>query len=88
MIPVYNCYNTIGETIASVLEQDPGKEIMQIEVVDDGSTDGNVQELVERLGRGRIEYFRKDYNQGSLANFETCINRARGKLVHLLHGDD
>ena len=25
---------------------------------------------------------------GSLRNFETCINRSRGKYIHLLHGDD
>jgi len=88
MIPVYNCFDTLAETINSVLIQDPGKEYMQIEVVDDGSTDGDVKELVEHLGKGRIEYFRKEHNEGSLANFETCISRARGVLVHLLHGDD
>jgi glycosyltransferase involved in cell wall biosynthesis len=88
MIPVYNCYSTLSETIASVLMQDPGEDKMQIEVIDDGSTDGDVKELVEQLGKGRIEYFKKVHNEGSLANFETCINRARGKLVHLLHGDD
>lgn len=88
MIPAYNCYGTLGETISSVLMQDPGKEQMQIEVVDDGSTDGDVKELVERLGKGRIGYFRKERNEGSLAAFETCLNRAKGKLVHLLHGDD
>lgn len=88
MIPAYNCYHTLGETITSVLIQDQGKEQMQIEVVDDGSTDGDVKELVERLGKGRVGYFRKEHNEGSLANFETCINRARGRLIHLLHGDD
>jgi glycosyltransferase involved in cell wall biosynthesis len=88
MIPAYNCYDTVGKTITSVLMQDPGKEVMQIEVVDDGSTDGNVKEVVEQLGKGRVEYFRKEKNEGSLANFETCIKRARGKLVHILHGDD
>ena len=88
MIPAYNCYNTLIETIASVLMQDLGKDQMQIEVVDDGSTDGDVKKLVEQLGKGRIEYFRHENNLGSLAAFETCLNRARGKLIHLLHGDD
>lgn len=88
MIPAYNCFDTLGETINSILLQDPGKDQMQIEVIDDGSTDGDVKELVERLGKGRIEYFRHTRNMGSLASFETCLNRARGKLVHLLHGDD
>ena len=88
MIPAYNCYDTLGETLSSILIQDPGEQLMQIQVVDDGSTDGDVRELVERLGNGRVEYFRKEQNEGSLANFETCINRAKGKLIHLLHGDD
>ncbi|HTM91087.1 MAG TPA: glycosyltransferase [Flavisolibacter sp.] len=58
MIPVYNCYQTLGETLASVLGQDRGKDQMQIEVSDDGSTDSNVKELVEPIGKGRIGYFR------------------------------
>jgi glycosyltransferase involved in cell wall biosynthesis len=58
MIPVYNCYQTLGETLTSVLAQDRGEDQMQIEVNDEGSTDGNVKELVERIGKGRIGYFR------------------------------
>jgi glycosyltransferase involved in cell wall biosynthesis len=88
MIPAYNCYNTLVETIASVLMQDPGEDQMQIAVVDDGSTDGDVKALVEQLGKGRVEYFSHGHNRGSLATFETCLNKARGQLVHLLHGDD
>lgn len=88
MIPVYNCYQTLGETLISVVSQDRGKHQMQIEVVDDGSTDANVKDLVEHIGKGRIGYFRKEHNEGSLANFETCINRSRGKFIHILHGDD
>ena len=62
MIPAYNCYNTLGETISSVLVQDPGKDQMQIEVIDDGSTDGNVKELVERIGGGHFgEVYEEDY---------------------------
>lgn len=88
MIPVYNCYQTLGETLASVVAQDRGEAQMQIEVIDDGSTDGNVKELVDSVGKGRVDYFRKEQNQGSLANFETCIKRSKGKFIHILHGDD
>ncbi len=38
MIPTYNCAGYLRETLASVLSQDPGPEIMQIEVIDDRST--------------------------------------------------
>ncbi|WP_044624920.1 glycosyltransferase [Neotamlana nanhaiensis] len=88
MIPVYNCFKFIEETITSVLDQDLGENIMQIEVIDDYSTDGKVEELVKQLGNGRVQYFRQKQNVGSLRNFETCINRSKGKYVHILHGDD
>lgn len=88
MIPVYNCALFLTETLESVLTQAMPEEKMQIEVIDDASTDTDVASLVSRLGKGRIKYFRQVENVGSLRNFETCINRARGHLVHILHGDD
>ncbi|MBD0850797.1 glycosyltransferase family 2 protein [Maribacter arenosus] len=88
MIPVYNCIDYLKETMESVLQQDAGLELMQIEVVDDCSSDGDVEELVKKIGKGRIGYYRQEENLGSLRNFETCINRSKGKYIHLLHGDD
>jgi glycosyltransferase involved in cell wall biosynthesis len=88
MIPTYNCITFLETTLKSVLDQDWGEELMQIEVIDDCSTDGNVEALVQEVGKGRIGYFRQEINRGSLRNFETCINRAKGEWVHLLHGDD
>ncbi len=88
MIPCYNCSTFLIEAICSVLKQDPGPEIMQIEVVDDASTDSDVQSLVERWGKGRVNYFRQQENVGSLRNFETCLNRSTGYYIHLLHADD
>jgi glycosyltransferase involved in cell wall biosynthesis len=88
MIPVYNCAQYLPETIASVLVQDQGEKLMQIEVIDDASTDQDVEQLVARVGKGRVQYFRQPANVGSLRNFLTCLNRAKGRLVHLLHGDD
>lgn len=88
MIPVYNCAHLLPQALASILEQDPGPEHMQIEVVDDASTDADVAAIVQSVGKGRVQYFRQPENVGSLRNFEVCINRARGYLVHLLHGDD
>lgn len=88
MIPIYNCAAYIEETLRSVLAQDLGRGVMQIQVVDDASTDIDVQALVARIGGGRIDYYRQVKNVGSLRNFETCINRARGHLIHLLHADD
>jgi glycosyltransferase involved in cell wall biosynthesis len=88
MIPTYNSTAYLKETLISVLAQDIGAENMQIEVVDDASTDEDVEALVALIGGGRVQYFRQAENVGSLRNFETCLNRSRGQFIHLLHGDD
>lgn len=61
---------------------------MQIEVVDDASGDADIDALVRAMGNGRVNYFRQRENVGSLRNFQTCLDRSRGRLVHILHGDD
>lgn len=87
MIPAYNCARYLKKTLESVLAQDPGKEIMQIEVIDDCSTD-NVEKIVTETGKGRVLFYKQPYNKGSLRNFETSLNRSHGQYIHLLHGDD
>lgn len=68
--------------------QDPGPELMQIEVIDDGSTLDDPRAVVAEIGRGRISFYRQAQNMGHTKNFETCLKLARGKVIHLLHGDD
>jgi len=88
MIPSYNCSQYLRPALESVLLQDPGPELMQIEVIDDCSTDEDVEALVREIGKGRVGFFRQKENVGSLRNFETCLKRSKGLLIHLLHGDD
>lgn len=88
MIPTYNCANYLRETLASVLAQDPGSDAMQIEVVDDDSTRDDPEKVVVELGRGRVGFYRQRRNVGHTRNFQTCLELARGHLIHLLHGDD
>ncbi|HAX78636.1 MAG TPA: family 2 glycosyl transferase [Cyanobacteria bacterium UBA11372] len=88
MIPTYNCAKYLRQTLASVLAQDPGSEVMQIEVVDDRSTQDDPAAVVEELGGGRVGFYRQAQNVGHVKNFQTCLERSRGHLIHLLHGDD
>jgi glycosyltransferase involved in cell wall biosynthesis len=88
MIPTYNCARYLEATLRSVLSQDPGREAMQIEVVDDHSTADNPEGVVARVGRGRVEFHRQPGNVGVVDNLNTCLRRSRGELVHVLHGDD
>ncbi len=87
MIPTFNCNQLLRTTLESVLAQAPGPEVMQIEVVDDHSADDPAP-IVAALGRGRVAYSRQPRNVGITKNFATCLSLARGRLVHLLHGDD
>jgi glycosyltransferase involved in cell wall biosynthesis len=88
MIPTYNCSGFLVETIESVLANFSDLNNVQIEVVDDKSTDKDVEKIVREMGNGNIAFFQQTMNVGSLRNFETCINRARGQWIHILHGDD
>jgi hypothetical protein len=88
MIPTYNCAAYLRETLTSVLLQDPGPNMMQIEVVDDHSTRDDPEAVVAAVGNGRVSFYRQPQNVGHTENFATCLRRSRGKLVHLLHGDD
>lgn len=88
MIPTYNCADYLRDTLSSVLAQDPGPEKMQIEVIDDHSTEDDPEAVVKELGQGRVQFYRQPANGGYIRNFETCLQRSRGRLIHLLHGDD
>ena len=88
MIPTYNNDAYLGRTLTAVLEQAPTADEMQIEVVDDCSTEGDAATLVHEIAGDRVAYFRQAANLGVARNLSSCIARARGQLVHLLHGDD
>jgi glycosyltransferase involved in cell wall biosynthesis len=86
MVPTYDSAGYLREALESVVTQAPGRDGMQIEVVDDCSHD-DPGAVVAELD-GRVDLHRQPRNVGHVANFNTCLARARGELVHLLHGDD
>src|SRR5438552_1532231 len=89
MIPTYNPRaDYLEETLNSVLQQDPGPEQMQIEVIDDGSTDNTASEITRRVGAGRVTFHAEPQNRGLANAWNRCIERARGDWVHILHQDD
>jgi glycosyltransferase involved in cell wall biosynthesis len=88
MIPTYHCARYLTETLRNVLAQAPGPELMQIEVVDDHSTADDPEAVVRAVGGGRVGFWAQPTNVGHTRNFQSCLTRARGRLVHLLHGDD
>jgi glycosyltransferase involved in cell wall biosynthesis len=88
MIPTYNRVTYLREALESVLQQDPGAEQMQIEVVDDCSPGVDPAGVVAAVGQGRVSYYRQPVRLGISGNWTDCVRRARGRWVHLLHEDD
>ncbi|MGH7890483.1 MAG: glycosyltransferase [Thermodesulfobacteriota bacterium] len=89
MIPTYNPNETyLEETLNSVLEQYPGPKRMQIELIDDCSPEFDPKAFLENFGDDRISYYRQKNNNGIGGNWNTCIERARGHWIHILHQDD
>jgi glycosyltransferase involved in cell wall biosynthesis len=86
-IPVFNCGEFLALTLRSVLEQGYETSEMEVEVVDDHSED-DPGGIVSAVAGGRVAYHRHSRNMGHVRNFNACIGRARGELLHLLHGDD
>jgi glycosyltransferase involved in cell wall biosynthesis len=88
MIPVYNRTRHLAEALDSVLAQGFDRSKMQIEVIDDCSTEMDVGALVEAQYGDRVSFFRQPRRLGLASNWNACIERAKGELVHILHDDD
>ena len=88
MIPVYNRTQYLARTLESVLQQDPGPDQMQIEILDNCSEIEDPEPLVRRIAGDRVQIYRQPKSVGLSASFNACIQRAQGEWVHLLHSDD
>jgi glycosyltransferase involved in cell wall biosynthesis len=89
MIPTYNPRaDYLEETLLSVLKQDSGPDQMQIEVIDDCSSEDTAFEVTRRVGASRVVFHAEPQNRGLAHCWNRCIERARGHWVHILHQDD
>ena len=88
MIPTFNCAQSLTRTIESVLSATAYNPETQIEIVDDSSSHDNPEEVADLYRQRGVTFYRQPRNVGASANFNSCIARARGKWVHILHGDD
>jgi teichuronic acid biosynthesis glycosyltransferase TuaG len=92
IIPAYNSAKYIAEAIESVLNQT--YPVLEVIVVDDGSTD-DTAEIVKKIAsrpmtyelRPKIRYFYQD-NRGPAAARNRGIREARGNYIAFLDSDD
>ncbi len=84
VVPILNGESHLRESLDSILGQTyPRVEVI---VMDDGSTD-TTPEIVASYGAG-IEYVRQAETRGIYGNANDGIERARGELIGVFHGDD
>jgi glycosyltransferase involved in cell wall biosynthesis len=87
LVPTYNYRRYLPEALESALRQSATD--IEIVVVDNCSEDGT-RELLEEYARRdpRIVAHRNDANLGMVANFNRCIELARGTYLKFLCADD
>lgn len=84
-IPAYRGARHIGEAIESVLAQTFAD--FELLVLDDASPDDTAQ-VVLRYRDPRIRFLRNERNAGVQANWNRCLELARGRYFKLLPQDD
>jgi glycosyltransferase involved in cell wall biosynthesis len=85
VIPAFNAARTIDSSIRSVLGQT--RQDLEVIVVDDGSTDGTVENVRRFENDQRIRVLRQS-NRGPAAARNAGIAAARGQYVSMLDADD
>lgn len=88
MVPVYNRTRYLTQALDSVVDQAFDRGKMQIEIIDNCSTENDVMGLIKVRYGDRISFYRQPKHVSMAENWNACIERAKGTLVHILHDDD
>jgi glycosyltransferase involved in cell wall biosynthesis len=84
-IPAFNAERWIRRAVVSALEQ--SFEELEVVVVDNASTDGTIERVLE-IGDPRVRVYSNSTNLGVYRNFNRSIALARGRYVKFLCADD
>lgn len=88
IIPVYNLEDYIGKALESVYTQKVDSDLFEVIVVDDGSTDKSLNILNEYAQRFHNLHVYSNENHGVSFSRNFAIDRAKGKYITFLDGDD
>ena len=89
LMGAYNYAGYIAEAVRSAMEQEYPAELLELVIVDDGSTDNTAQIVGELMQRypGRIKFVQQQ-NAGATAATNRAREEASGDLIALLDADD
>ncbi len=85
-IATFNRETYLAEAINSALEQD--YEDFEVLVVDDGSTNPKIADVLAGFEDPRLRVVRHPSNRGIAAAYNTMISAGRGELIAMLGDDD
>lgn len=86
-MPIYNSARYLSAAIESVLNQSLSD--IEILIIDDNSSDGSAEIAASYAERDhRIRFIRNTPNKGMVANWNYCLELARGDYIKYLFGDD
>jgi cellulose synthase/poly-beta-1,6-N-acetylglucosamine synthase-like glycosyltransferase len=82
VISAYNEASQIEATVRNKLEQDYPRDLLDVMVVSDGSTDGTDQVLTSLAQQDpRIAFLRQEPRAGKTAALNCLLERARGEII-------
>lgn len=88
IIPSYNHSEYVCQSIESVFGQDVSREILEVIVIDDCSSDDTLEKLRDLNGSYEFTLLVNAHNVGLNASIERAIQECTGEYVCLLASDD
>jgi len=85
VLPAFNCEKYIGQAIQSVLQQTFTD--FEFIIINDGSND-NTEEVIKSFSDSRIIYEKNDSNKGLVYTLNKGVDKAVGKYIARMDGDD
>lgn len=87
ILTAYNAERTLALALGSILAQTHGS--LEVIAVDDASTDGTLDILLEAAGRdSRISVYQNRNNAGTYVSKNFAMRRARGEFITFMDADD
>jgi len=90
VVPCLNAGSYLEKCISSIGEQQEGRfELLEVLVVDDGSTESTTLAALERISRNPlVRVLRNERQNGSAGARNTGVRHARGEWIAFLDADD